>query len=120
MASGHVSAYFAAARGNVNDEDDDDDDDSSVVTDDTSDQESRVQDDQPRSRSAARDVFRLTTYRGEQDTSSDDTKSPPTNVLSGGYKFNVGSNIHVFRKIHEHGRRAPKVDNQQNQEVVTA
>ena len=109
MASGHVSAYFAAARGKVKDEDDDDDDDdSSVVTDDTSDQESMAQDDQSRSRSAARDVSRLTTYRGEQDTSSDDTKSPPTNVLSGGYKFNVGSNIYMFRKIHGHGRRAPR------------
>ena len=108
VASGHVSAYFAAARGKVKDEDDDDDDDSSVVTDDTSDQESTAQDDQSRSRSAARDVSRLTTYRGEQDMSSDDTKSPPTNVLSGGYKFNVGSNIHVFRKTHGHGRRATR------------
>ena len=62
VASGHVPAYFAAARGKVKDEDDDDDDDSSVVTDDTSDQESTAQDDQSRSRSAARDVSRLTTY----------------------------------------------------------
>ena len=64
VASGHVSAYFAAARGKVRDEDDDDDD-GSVVTDDTSDQESTVHDDQLRPRSAAKDVSRLTTYRGE-------------------------------------------------------
>ena len=40
MVSGHVAAYFAAARGKVKNVDDDDDDDSSVVTDDNSDQES--------------------------------------------------------------------------------
>ena len=38
VASGHVTAYFAAGRGKVRDDsDDDDDDDDSVVTDHTSD-----------------------------------------------------------------------------------
>jgi hypothetical protein len=109
VASGHVSAYFAAGRGKVHDDsDEDDDDDDSVLTDHTSDQESTIQDDQSRPRRAARDVSNLTTYRRDRNSSSEDTKSPPANVLSGGYKFNVGSTVNVFRKIHGHGRRVPR------------
>jgi hypothetical protein len=97
VASCHVSAYFAAGRGKVRDDSyDDNDDDNSVVTDHTSDQESTVQYDQSRPRRAARDASNLTTYRKDHDSSSEDTKSPPSNVLSGGYKFNVGSTVNIF------------------------
>ena len=29
-------------------------------------------------------------------------------MLSGGYRFNVGSSVYAYRKIHGHGRRAPR------------
>jgi hypothetical protein len=84
VASGHVSPYFAAGRGKVRNDNDDDDDDFSVVMDHTSDQESTVQDEQSRPRHAARDSSNLTTYRRDRNSSSEDTKSPLANVLSGG------------------------------------
>jgi hypothetical protein len=103
-----VSAYFAAGRGKVRDDSDDDVKDSEVTVD-TSDQESTAQDDQSRPRRAARDVSNLTTYRRDRNSfSSEETKSLSANVLSGGYKFNVGSSVNVFRKIHGHGRRVPR------------
>jgi hypothetical protein len=104
VASGHVSAYFAAGQGKVrNDSHVDDEDDDSVVTDHTSDQEITVQDDQSRIHWVARDISNLTTYRGDRNSSSENTKSPPANVLSGGYKFNVGSTVNIFWKVHGHG-----------------
>ena len=105
VASCHESAYFAAARRKWRDNSDDSDEDSEA-TEDTSDHESTAQDDQSRPRQAAREVSNLTTYRRDRSSSSEETKTPPANVLSGGYRFNVGSSVYAYRKIHGHGRRA--------------
>ena len=99
-----MSEYFAAARGKVRD-DNDDDDDESVVTDDDSAQEETLLDDQSRPRKTARDVTELTTYRRDSNSSSDDTRSPPSNMVTGSYKFQNDLSQNVFRRTHGGGRR---------------
>jgi hypothetical protein len=78
VAAGHASAYFAAARGKVEDDNDDDDDDESVVTDDESDQKVTQVGDQSCPCKTAWDVTEPTTYRRHCNSSSDDTRSPPS------------------------------------------
>ena len=105
VASCHESAYFAAARGKVQN-DSDDDDDESVATDDDSDQEVTQVDDQSRPCKTARDVTELTTYRRyRNNSSSDDTRTPLSPIVSGSYQFQIGSSQNVFRKTRAGGRR---------------
>ena len=86
----HVSAYIAAVRGKVRDDNDEnDDDEESVVTDDDSDQEVTPVDDQSLPRKTARDVTELTTYRRDRNAFSDNTRSPPANMVTGSYKFQI-------------------------------
>jgi hypothetical protein len=106
VASCHESAYFAAARGKVKDDSDNDDVDESVATDDDSDQEVTQVDDQSRPCKTARDVTELTTYRRyRNNSSSDDTRTPPSPIVSGNYKFQIGSSQNVFRRTRAGGRR---------------
>ena len=49
-----------------------------------------------RPRRAASDVSNLTTYQRNLNSSSEDTKSPPANALSGGYQYNVGSTVNMY------------------------
>ena len=85
VASGHVSAYFVASRGKVRDDnDDDDEDEESVGTDDDSDEEETLLDDQSH-------VIELTTYWRDRNSSSDDTRLPPANMVTGSYKFRIRS-----------------------------
>ena len=99
VVSGQESANFAAARGKVMDDDDD-----SVVTDDNGAQEETPLDDQARPRKTASDVTALTTHRGNGNSSIDDTKSPPSNMVTGSYKFQIGSSQNVFRRTRGGGR----------------
>ena len=84
MASGHASAFFAAARGTAKD---DDEEEESVVSDDDSDQEVTQVDDQSGPRKTARNVTELTTYCRDRNSSSDDTRSPPENIVTGSYTW---------------------------------
>ena len=88
----------------------------SVVTDDDSAQEETPLDDQPRPRKTARDVTAILTYRGDRPSSSDDTKSPPSNMVTGSYKFQIGSSQNVFRRTLGKGRR-PLQSSQGNAKV---
>jgi hypothetical protein len=102
VASCHASAYFAVVRGKVKD---DDDQEESVVTDDDGDQEVTQVDDQSCPLKTARDVTELTTYRRDCKSFSDDTRSPPSPIVTGSYKFHIGSSQNVFRRTRGGDRR---------------
>ena len=55
-------------------------------------------DDQSHPRKTAMKVTELTTYCRDRNSSSDDTRSPPANMVSGSYKFHIGSSQNVFRR----------------------
>ena len=60
---------------------------------------------QSRSRKTARDVTELTTYRRDRNSSSDDTRSLPSNMVTRSYKFQIGSSQNVSRRTRGGGRR---------------
>jgi hypothetical protein len=68
-----------------------DNDDDSVITDDSDDDaEATDVDDQQRPRTPARDITQLTSYRANNNDSSDDTQSPPPQIKAR-YFFSMGS-----------------------------